>query len=297
MRLQRVRSLPAAPAAASLVTEAQAAEATKQPMAASGAVLLATPLTMAATPRLESSSARATTQPTAAKGRARPATHDMESTNGASILNGECGYRDTTKRPRFLVVEDDAAVAGALAIWLRPYGDTLIAGTVRAGLQFVEQSTQPWTLFIIDIRMPDGLGLNVLRAARNRHARTSALVLTGSSDRAHINAACELGAFYLVKDEMTLAPGGDFVRFVIEALPLSSRLQYATRQWRMLYGLTMAEADILVRTALGDCRDTIAHHRESTLGTIKTQIESLLRKTKDGSLKDAAIRLLREVQL
>jgi DNA-binding NarL/FixJ family response regulator len=59
----------------------------------------------------------------------------------------------------------------------------------------------------------------------------------------------------------------------------------------------MAEVDLLIGAALGEDRETLAMRRNSSLGTVKVQIGSLLRKTGDRSVLEAATRLLREVQL
>jgi DNA-binding NarL/FixJ family response regulator len=199
--------------------------------------------------------------------------------------------------PRFLVIEDNPGVARALAIWIRPYGDVVAVGTVREGLRVLDQGAEPWSGFIVDVGLPDGLGIDVLRRARTRYPGTPALVLTGSIEPTHINAACSLGALYMIKGEITLQPACEFLRFVLSALPLSGRLQHAARRWGTGYGLTMAELDVLVGAALGESRETVAERRGSALGTVKTQIASLLRKTGDSSLHEAATRLLHEVQL
>ena len=98
----------------------------------------------------------------------------------------------------FLVVEDNRALARSIARVLKKYGDAIHAGSVReANLALAAHSE--FTAIIVDIRLPDGSGLEVLRKVRARYPNHPALVLTGYLERDYINAAFDMDADYVVK--------------------------------------------------------------------------------------------------
>jgi hypothetical protein len=80
------------------------------------------------------------------------------------------------------------------------------------------------------------------------------------------------------------------------SVPFASRLETVAQRWANRYALSPAETDVLIGAALGEDRETIARRRESTLGTVKSQVEKLIDKTGDVGLLEAANRLVRESQ-
>lgn len=99
---------------------------------------------------------------------------------------------------RYLVVEDEPYVGRALLRLVRPFGEGVLARTVRAAKGQLA-STVPWRAFLIDLGLPDGSGLDVLRAVREAFPRAPAMVLTGRVEAELINAVHDLGAQYTVK--------------------------------------------------------------------------------------------------
>jgi ActR/RegA family two-component response regulator len=99
---------------------------------------------------------------------------------------------------RYLVVEDEPFVARALARLVRRFGEAVVARTVRAAKGHVSSGV-PWRAFLLDLGLPDGSGLDVLRAVRSVFPRTPALVLTGHLEAELVNAVHDLGAQYTVK--------------------------------------------------------------------------------------------------
>jgi DNA-binding NarL/FixJ family response regulator len=99
---------------------------------------------------------------------------------------------------KFLVVEDNPALARSVASVLKKYGDTIHAGSVRdANLAL---ATNPrFSAGIFDVRLPDGSGFEVLRKFRTRQPSHPALVLTGYFQHDDINAAFDMEADYIVK--------------------------------------------------------------------------------------------------
>jgi DNA-binding NarL/FixJ family response regulator len=192
---------------------------------------------------------------------------------------------------RFLVVEDDPSVARAIELILRRGGDVvMVVGTAyEADALLADHSS--WSGIFLDLRLPDGSGLDVLRRGRVFHPLTRAMVLTGLVDADAINGAFDLHAEYVVKP----VAAERITRFSREAAAFSSRLASAAEAWVARYGLSEAELNVLVRAAAGQSRKEIANARASSELTIKKHVGNMLRLTGDDTLQTAAARLLREL--
>ena len=94
---------------------------------------------------------------------------------------------------RVLVVDDEADLAATYVRLLGRYGcHVVVAGTRREALAIME--SEPFALVISDVRLPDGDGLDVVRAATALRNHTAAIVVTGFASEAGRLAAREAGA-------------------------------------------------------------------------------------------------------
>ena len=98
-----------------------------------------------------------------------------------------------------LIVEDDADTRRAIEKWVRDgRGEAKSVGTAAEALRVLD-SYEPHVL-LVDITLPDGDGLDVLRKARDARSEIDAVVLTGSSSLDHAIEALRAGATdYLLK--------------------------------------------------------------------------------------------------
>jgi len=110
----------------------------------------------------------------------------------------------TSARPRILVVEDDARlrahVVGAFeaADDLQAIGD---AGSVAEALPLLAREPD---LILLDLGLPDGIGVRVIEAVREQLPRCRVLVLTVFDDRASVLGTLKAGADgYVLKDSST----------------------------------------------------------------------------------------------
>ena len=98
-----------------------------------------------------------------------------------------------------LIVEDDASFLGRLAKALEARGFTVTtAATVAEGLAQVDAS--PPAFAVVDMRLADGNGLDVISALKRRRPDARGIILTGYGNIATAVTAVKLGAVdYLSK--------------------------------------------------------------------------------------------------
>jgi two-component system response regulator RegA len=98
-----------------------------------------------------------------------------------------------------LIVEDDASFLGRLAKALEARGFSVTtAATVAEGLTQVEAS--PPAFAVVDMRLADGNGLDVISALKRRRPDARGIILTGYGNIATAVTAVKLGAVdYLSK--------------------------------------------------------------------------------------------------
>lgn len=106
---------------------------------------------------------------------------------------------DTTQSARLLLIEDDPAVALAVRDALRSEGYRVdVAGTGATGFE-AARDTQP-QLVILDVRLPDGSGMDVCRRMRLSGLRQPVLILTANNSETDKVLGLEMGADdYLTK--------------------------------------------------------------------------------------------------
>ncbi len=92
-----------------------------------------------------------------------------------------------------LVVDDEADLIATYERLLHRRGYRVVtAGSRGAGLAIVER--EPLALLITDMRLPDGDGLELVRAVRRLPAAPPAIVVTGFTSQASRTAALAAGA-------------------------------------------------------------------------------------------------------
>lgn len=99
---------------------------------------------------------------------------------------------------RVLIVEDDKALCGALARVASRWGDEILqAHRVADALELLE--TNP-TLLIVDVRMPDGSGLDVVEAASRRLPVPTMVAVSGEASAEESFRLAQVGVrAYLAK--------------------------------------------------------------------------------------------------
>jgi DNA-binding response OmpR family regulator len=99
---------------------------------------------------------------------------------------------------RVLVVEDDPAVARVVELALRQAGhEVRLARTFAEGERALEE---PFDALVLDLNLPGGNGLDLLRRLSGREGAPAVLVLSGLKQERTVLEALRLGARdYLTK--------------------------------------------------------------------------------------------------
>jgi DNA-binding NarL/FixJ family response regulator len=196
--------------------------------------------------------------------------------------------------PPVLVVEDEQLLASGMRRALLRTQEVEIVSTVAAAL---EQLLPPheWSAIIVDVGLPDGDGLEVVRAARAAFPLLPILVLTGRHDHRTINEAHRLRASFRCKP----VDATELMEFVRESQALTripeEELTRAVDRSALECKLTPTEAR-LVRAALSQLsRDELVSRLGVTENTLKTHVKNVLKKTGHDSMHSLCLSLLRDL--
>ena len=109
-----------------------------------------------------------------------------------------------------LVVEDDQALAGMLASVLRESGhDAVPCHTMRDAQQQLE--ARSFDLALLDIGLPDGSGLDLLKSARSARPETRFVIMTGDESPVNVLQAIRGEAFDYLRKPFTARDVSDLV--------------------------------------------------------------------------------------
>lgn len=202
--------------------------------------------------------------------------------------------------PVALCVEDDPRVWRLLADEFTRHGLTpLHCPTIAAAKSAM--AARP-ALALIDLGLPDGDGLDVLRELHRRWPDVPGVVLTVDDRPARVVTALREGACgYLLKEDLATRLSSVIDEALLGALPLSPRAADAVR--RQLQGagddapaglaLTASEVDVLAGLALGLSYEQCALRTGVTINTVRSHVRSIYRKLEVTSKTEAVLVALR----
>jgi DNA-binding response OmpR family regulator len=102
---------------------------------------------------------------------------------------------------RMMIVEDHSAFAQALELVLGPDIRISLARTLEEGRAMMG-SGEPFDVVVLDLSLPDGEGTELIPEIRERHPRTSVVVLSAREDVDEV--AAEAGADAAIPKETPL---------------------------------------------------------------------------------------------
>jgi two-component system nitrate/nitrite response regulator NarL len=203
---------------------------------------------------------------------------------------------------RVLLIDDHALFRIGLRELLERRGIEVVdaIGDCDTGIEQVEKLLPD--IVLLDMRMPQMTGIEVLRELRNRQLKMAISMLTTSREEKDVIESLQYGAQgYLLKDmepdELITALNDILEGKTIVAPELTSVLAKAvqgevteTDQMEERFAdLTPRESEILCHLAAGQSNKVIANHLGITDGTVKLHVKAILRKLNVQSRVEAAV--------
>lgn len=193
--------------------------------------------------------------------------------------------------PQFLVVEDEPIEARAMVRRLSRYGDVAVATTAAEAETLLAE--ERFSGALIDWKLPDGDGLELVASLRERFPRLTVALLTAHVDRDCINRVHVLGAEYVAKPP-TRANIHAFVDRALRPRASAADIEEIAALWARRYALSAAEAELLRLSLSGVPRTHLASRTGLTENTIKSYVKRVLDKCNAPSMAVLVGRILRE---
>jgi two-component system response regulator AtoC len=125
---------------------------------------------------------------------------------------------------KVLVIDDEKSICVTLAKFLQDRGyEAITAGDGKTGLDAVERE-QP-DIVVLDIRLPDVNGLEVLRTVKSHHPSIGMIMITAFHDMETTIQAMKLGAYEYVHKPIDIDEMEIVIDKVTRSLKLSGRLE------------------------------------------------------------------------
>ncbi|BBM69203.1 LuxR C-terminal-related transcriptional regulator [Rhodothermus marinus] len=204
---------------------------------------------------------------------------------------------------RVALVEDETIVQDTVTFLLETSDDLVLVGRfneVQAALKSLPQLRPD--VVLVDIGLPDGSGLELIRSLREVLPRTEFLVLTVFDDDRHILEAILAGASgYLVKRDLpelllkairTVRQGASWMSAGI-ARRVLELFREELAPANALRTLTSREQEILQLLSEGFSNAEIAERLKISAETVRTHIRHIYRKLQVHNRTEAAARFLR----
>ena len=203
---------------------------------------------------------------------------------------------------RILLIDDHALFRIGLRELLERRGIEVIdaIGDCEVGIRQVID-LQP-DVVLLDMRMPQMSGIEVLRQLRDKQQTMSISMLTTSRDETDVIESLQAGAQgYLLKDmepdDLIMALNSIVKGNTVVAPELTGVLAKAVQgdiaakdeKQDVFSELTPRESEILCHLAEGQSNKVIANHLGISDGTVKLHVKSILRKLNVHSRVEAAV--------
>lgn len=184
------------------------------------------------------------------------------------------------EQPRVLVVDDHAAVRAGLARAIEDAQMLCCAMAASKSEAMAQLAHTNPDAIIVDLNLPDGSGLDLIRWARKNSEKIAIVMLTMSDSESDLIAAMSAGASGYVKKS---APLSELISVLRRALSApnsftASEIVSALKTVSSAQLLTQREVEVLrALSGAGDARELAAqlHISESTF---KTHVSSIYRK-------------------
>ncbi len=201
-----------------------------------------------------------------------------------------------------LLIEDFADIRDWLAGLLREaFGEVSITEAATVAQAGACLEAQSFDLIVIDLNLPDGTGVDILRRIKAQGSLACCVVATAYDDDAHLLSALNAGADgYLLKDQTVEQLIRDLHGILNGSPPLSPpvarRIMQLAKQHppvSLAVPLTVREEEVLTYIAKGLNRTEIAQVLGVSSHTITTHVRSIYSKLDISSRAEAAVEAIR----
>jgi DNA-binding NarL/FixJ family response regulator len=207
-------------------------------------------------------------------------------------------------RHRILIVEDDEPTRDRLARALMDHPELEVAaavGTCREGLIALRREAPE--VLLVDLALPDGSGVQLIRAARALSSDTLSMVVTVFGDEKSVLGAIEAGARgYLLKDSASESIGTAVLQLLAGGSPITPAIaQHLILRFQQgtpaqtdptSPALSERELEVLVLVVKGFTFNEIAKLLKLSPHTIGTFVRRIYRKLEVSSRGEAVFEAL-----
>ena len=143
---------------------------------------------------------------------------------------------------RVLVAEDEATFGLTVARFLEKHGhEVKICPSAKAVFKFL--AAQEWDVLLLDLKLPDAEGVDILAKVRKEHAELQTIIVTGFANVQSAIDSMRLGAF----DYLTKPPNFEELGMRVEKAGEKTLLERENRRLRFQVQRNMS-SDILTRS-------------------------------------------------
>ena len=193
-----------------------------------------------------------------------------------------------------LIVEDEASLGRSLRRTFGHWGGHAeVVETVEAATEAYER--RQWSGFLVDLMLPNGDGMDVVRYVRERDPTVPVLVVTGMETRRLVNEAHALRAEFVFKPASMKNYQTFISQMIANEVDQPASLMDTALSFAECAGLSEGETRLLVLSVSGVGREKLADRLLVSENTVKTQVRRMLRKTGARSVSDVVQRVLRTV--
>jgi DNA-binding NarL/FixJ family response regulator len=198
---------------------------------------------------------------------------------------------------RILIVDDHALVRRGMHYVVKegfPDADVIEADSAASALEQLQGAKQSIDLALVDVRMPDLDGLELLRAIKADHPDMPVIMLSTYDNAPYVKRALADGAAgYLLKDatpedlsqaiNVAMSGSGNVlsprvIQNLFEEHEAAGREHASSNGRRGEYNLTQREHDILALLAEGRANREIAQRLYLSEKTVKAHLAAIFRK-------------------
>ncbi len=203
---------------------------------------------------------------------------------------------------KILIIDDHTLFrSGLMSLLERRKIEVVAAGDGREGISILKNNT--FEIILLDLRMPEMSGLEVLKWIRQSKIETPVIMLTTSDEEKDLIQSLQFGAQgYLLKDmdpdDLVKALKDVLSGQTIVAPDLANLLARVVQKGGMADAasprtlekiLTTREFEVIRHITKGQSNKVIARNLGITDGTVKLHVKSILRKLDVHSRVEAAV--------